>query len=69
MRTYYIVKHHKNRSPHWEAHKRGFWSTFGKYNNINCVLRTYSYSADECEKELRRVLDPIKPEVVRVVRI
>ena len=71
MRTYYIVKKvspagYKN----WTAHRRGIWSTCNRFNDFNALMETYtSDSADSCERRLRALLDPVKPEVVRVLKI
>lgn len=70
MKTYYIVRHVElDRSVHYYAHYSGFLSMFGKFNYVNNVPCTYSSSADDCENLLRNVLDPVKPTIVRVVRI
>ena len=75
MRTYYIVKHidESNRISYM-AHKRGFLSTLNIFNNINAVMRSWVGSSvfdgpAECEARLRRILDPAKPKIVRVVHI
>jgi len=75
MRTYYIVKHvdeHDRIS--YMAHKRGFLSTFNIFNNYNVVRDSWIGSSvfnasAECEGVLRRILNPVKPKVIKIVRI
>lgn len=72
MKTYYIVKHFRewNHKEYWSAHRRGFLSTLNCYNTFNKVIYSSSeVSADDCEKLLRKIVNPIKPLVVRIVRI
>ena len=71
MKTYYIVKHVNNRNEkYWEAHRRGFRSILNKFNHMNYVKNTCSFRGpDECEQLLSRVLNPIKPKIVRVLKI
>ncbi len=71
MRTYYIVAHGTALgNPYWKAHRRGIWSTFNKFNGVNSVLDTYSHiSPEDCEARLNGVIHPVKPKVVRVVRL
>ena len=71
MRTYYIVEEVSARGEkEWRAYKRGILSTFNRFWGPNYVMSTLSYDGpDDCETNLRRVLDPVKPKVVRVVKI
>ena len=71
MKTYYIVKHVNERDEIiYKAHKQGILTLFNIYNYNNAVLGSFSLkSADDCEARLRRVLNPIKPEVIRAVSI
>ena len=71
MNTYYIVKHTSpDDTVMWKAHRKGILSAFDIYNHNNVMWDSYSaVNADECEIKLRRSLNPVKPEVVRVVKI
>jgi hypothetical protein len=71
MRIYYIVKHtYYDTSIYWEAHKRGVYSIFNKFNSMNYVDNTVSYkSPDDCEALLRYQLHPIEPVVIRTIMI
>ena len=71
MKTYYIVKHYQSSGiVLWMAHRCGILSALNVFNIVNVVSGTTTgHGADECEKQLRRRLDPIKPVVVRVVKI
>jgi len=70
MKTCYIVKHVSQRDTvTWTAHRRGTLSLFNRFTIMNEVIGSSSYSGpDECERFLRRLINPIKPIVVRVVR-
>lgn len=75
--TYYIVKHiNVGGGPEWRAHGHGLLSTLNIFNFANEILATHTgLGADTCEAKLRREVklrrypDPVKPEVVRVLRI
>jgi len=71
MRTYYIVQHHDNDDKiYWQAHKRGFVSTFNSFNLINSVYDTLSYlSVKDCENKLRNILFPKPDKVVKTIKM
>ena len=71
MKTYYIVQHqNEDGVDYWLAYGRGIFSTMNIWDCWNAVCGTYSFeSPDDCEEKLRRALNPVKPIVIRVVKI
>lgn len=71
MKTYYIVETvDRDGDLRWCAHGHGILSMLNIFNIWNMISETYSWRGpDQCEARLRRILHPVKPKVVRVVRI
>ena len=72
MKTFYIVKEYLpwNKRPEWIAYRRGVLSTFNIFNPLNQIHGSSSYtSAGECEEFLRNILHPIKPRIIKIIKI
>ena len=71
MKTYYIVRHVEiNNNVCWRVHERGILSTFNYFGVMNSIPECVSFHGpDDCENHLRRFVNPIKPVIVRVVKI